>query len=161
MSHAIGTNRCSPAQERLTGNKALFSGSPVRKHMLTGLLRCPVCGKSMIGQKRERVYAHSTKLVHHYHCPNSSWSRNAAGVVCSPKMFEADRAQRPDFPAETITPAALAAPRRNAPEYLLHCLETGSPIEGFCSPQVGRDTQEIPEAGLRSADTGRTQTLPL
>jgi len=85
----------------------------------------------------------------------------AGARLRSPKMFEADRAQRPDFPAETITPAALAAPRRNAPEYLLHCLETGSPIEGFCSPQVGRDTQEIPEAGLRSADTGRTQTLPL
>ena len=69
--------------------------------------------------------------------------------------------QRPDFPPEAITPAPTAAPYRSAPEYLLHCLETGSPIEGFCSPQVGRDTQEILEAGLRSADTGRTQTLPL
>jgi len=69
--------------------------------------------------------------------------------------------QRPDAPPETITPAAPAAPHRSAPEYLLHCLETGSPVEGFCSPQVGRDTQEILEAGLRSADTGRTQTLPL
>ena len=69
--------------------------------------------------------------------------------------------QRPGLPAETITPAAPAAPYRNAPEYLLHCLETGAPVEGFCSPQVGRDTQEILEAGLRSADMGRTQTLPL
>ncbi len=69
--------------------------------------------------------------------------------------------QRPGHSPETITPAAPTAPHRNAPEYLLHCLETGSPIEGFCSAQVSRDTQEILEAGLRSADTGQTQTLPL
>ena len=69
--------------------------------------------------------------------------------------------QRPGHPAETITPAAPTAPHRNGPEYLLHCLETGTAIEGFCSAQVSRDTQEILEAGLRSADTGQTQTLPL
>jgi len=69
--------------------------------------------------------------------------------------------QRPGQPTETITPADLAAPYRSGPEYLLHCLETNAPIEGFCSPKVSRDTQEILEAGLRSADTGQTQTLPL
>ena len=69
--------------------------------------------------------------------------------------------QRPDHPAETITPAAPVAHYRNAPECLLHCLETGAAIESFCSAQVSRDTQEILEAGLRSADMGQTQTLPL
>jgi predicted dehydrogenase len=69
--------------------------------------------------------------------------------------------QRPGQPSETITPADPAAPHRNGPEYLLHCLETKSPVEGFCSPKVSRDAQEILEAGLRSADTGQTQTLPL
>lgn len=69
--------------------------------------------------------------------------------------------QRPGLPPETITPPEPAAPFRNGPEYLLHCLETKSPIEGFCSPKVSRDAQEILEAGLRSADTGKTQTLPL
>ncbi len=69
--------------------------------------------------------------------------------------------QRPGEAAETVTPADLAAPHRSAPEYFLHCLETGAPIEGFCSPQVSRDAQEILEAGLRSADTGQTMTLPL
>ena len=69
--------------------------------------------------------------------------------------------QRPGQETETITPADLVAPYRHGPEYLLHCLETKSPVEGFCSPQVSRDTQEILEAGLRAADTGQTQILPL
>ena len=69
--------------------------------------------------------------------------------------------QRPGHAPETITPAEPVAPYRHGPEYLVHCLETHSPIEGFCSPQVSRDAQEILEAGLRSADTGQTQTLPL
>ena len=69
--------------------------------------------------------------------------------------------QRPGQPAETITPPPLAAPRRSAPEYLLHCLETNHPVEGLCSPKVSRDAQEILEAGLRSADMGQTITLPL
>ncbi len=67
--------------------------------------------------------------------------------------------QRPGHDPETITPPAPAAPRRHGPEYLLHCLETNSPLEGFCSPQVSRDAQEILEAGLRASDTGQTQTL--
>lgn len=69
--------------------------------------------------------------------------------------------QRPGHPLETITPPQVAAPHRSAPEYLLHCLETDSPIVGFCSPGASRDAQEILEAGLRSADTGHRQTLPL
>ena len=69
--------------------------------------------------------------------------------------------QRPGHGLETITPPPTSAPHRNGPEYLLHCLETGSPIEGFCSPKTSRDAQEILEAGLRSADTGQTQTLLL
>lgn len=69
--------------------------------------------------------------------------------------------QRPGQSPETVSPPALSSPYRSAPEYLLHCLETKQPVEGFCSPQVSRDAQEILEAGLRSADTGQTMTLPL
>ena len=69
--------------------------------------------------------------------------------------------QRPGQDKETIAPPPTEAPHRNAAEYFLHCLETGQPIEGFCSAQVSRDAQEILEAGLRSADTGQTITLPL
>jgi len=69
--------------------------------------------------------------------------------------------QRPDHELEILTPPATIAPRRNGPEYLIHCIETGEPVEGFCSPKASRDAQEILEAGLRSADSGQTQTLPL
>lgn len=69
--------------------------------------------------------------------------------------------QKPGRDTETITPTALEAPFRSGPEYLLHCLETGAKVEGVCSLAVSRDAQEILEAGLRAADTGQTQTLPL
>ena len=69
--------------------------------------------------------------------------------------------QRPGQLVEIVTPAPTASPRRNGPEYLLDCLETNSPIIGLCSPEVSRDTQEILEAGLRAANSGQTQTLPL
>ncbi len=69
--------------------------------------------------------------------------------------------QRPGDDLEIVTAPPTAAPYRNGPEYLLHCLETKSPVQGFCSPGASRDAQEILEAGLRSADAGQTQTLPL
>ncbi|MCS6775809.1 MAG: Gfo/Idh/MocA family oxidoreductase [Chloroherpetonaceae bacterium] len=69
--------------------------------------------------------------------------------------------QKPGRQPEILTPPPTASPRRSAPEYLLYCIENQVPVEGFCSPQVSRDAQEILEAGLRSADTGRTMTLPL
>lgn len=69
--------------------------------------------------------------------------------------------QRPGGDNEEITPAPLQEPHRNGPEYLIHCIESNQPIEGFCSPYVSRDAQEILEAGKRAADTGQTQNLPL
>ncbi len=62
---------------------------------------------------------------------------------------------------EIIEPPAPVAPRRSGPEYFLHCLRTGSPIEGACAPDVSLIGQEILEAGLRASDTGQAQTLPL
>ena len=68
---------------------------------------------------------------------------------------------RPGKDPETITPPETQAPRRNAAEYFIHCIETGTPIEGVCAPEVSHIAQEILEAGLRAADTGQAQTLPL
>ena len=50
---------------------------------------------------------------------------------------------------------------RSAVEYFLTCLAGDHPIEGLVSPAVGRDTQEILEAGLRAGATGREVSLPL
>jgi predicted dehydrogenase len=61
----------------------------------------------------------------------------------------------------TIEAPAPAAPFRHGPEYLIHCIETGEPVQGFCSMEVSRNAQEILEAGKRAADTGVTQKLPL
>jgi len=58
-----------------------------------------------------------------------------------------------------LTP--LPAGRRNPAEYFIGCLEAGRNVEGLCSARVGRDAQEILEAGLISAREGRRVELPL
>ena len=68
---------------------------------------------------------------------------------------------RPGRDIEEITPEPLPEGRRNGPEYLIHCLETGEKPEGMCSMEVSRNAQEILEAGLISADTGKSIKLPL
>jgi len=49
----------------------------------------------------------------------------------------------------------------NATAYFLSRLAQGAPIEGLCSAEVGRDAQEILEAGLVSAVSGSVVSLPL
>jgi predicted dehydrogenase len=53
------------------------------------------------------------------------------------------------------------ADQRNATAYFLSRIEAGLPVEGLCSPVVGRDAQEILEAGLISATNGAAVSLPL
>lgn len=101
----------------------------------------------------------------------ASWSQPVGYAGTNPVIYGSagslglfhDRVllQRPGKPEEAITPSATQSPRRSAPEYLIHCIETGEAVEGFCSPKVSRDAQEILEAGLRAANTGETQKLPL
>jgi predicted dehydrogenase len=68
---------------------------------------------------------------------------------------------RPGKDAEVIAAPAPVAPRRSGPEYFIHGLMTGEPFEGVCAPEVSVIAQEILEAGLRAADSGHTQILPL
>lgn len=56
---------------------------------------------------------------------------------------------------------ALPAGMRNASDFFLSRISQGLPIEGICSAEVSRDAQEILEAGLISAQEGRTISLPL
>ena len=44
--------------------------------------------------------------------------------------------------------------------YFLSRLRDGRPIEGLCTPEVGRDVQEILMAALRSSTAGLTVELP-
>jgi predicted dehydrogenase len=50
---------------------------------------------------------------------------------------------------------------RHASAHFLYCLATGQAFTGLCSDRVGRDAQEILEAGLRAANAGAEVSLPL
>lgn len=70
------------------------------------------------------------------------------------------------FSIENPRGAEVEAPplpvgRRNAVEYFLTRTREGKSIEGLCSPEFSRDVQEILEAGLISASTGKAVSLPI
>ena len=74
-------------QERLRGNRNLLSGNPERRYLLTGLLRCPKCGRRMRGIRTGRGgYTY-------YRCVYNNASACSAGLVCSPKHFRADEVE--------------------------------------------------------------------
>ncbi len=50
---------------------------------------------------------------------------------------------------------------RHASAHFIHCLQTGEPFHLLCNDRVGRDAQEILEAGLQSAERGTEISLPL
>lgn len=111
------------------------------------------------------------KYAHAFGVCEASWTQPVGYAETNPVVYGSEGSiglhhgqvliQRPGKEEARRTPSPTQAPYRSGPEYLIHCLETGRPIEGFCSPQVSRDAQEILEAGLRAADSGQTQTLPL
>ena len=62
---------------------------------------------------------------------------------------------------QILDPPALPDGEQTAIRYFVTCLANDRPIEGLVSMEVGRDTQEILEAGLRSERDGRAVSLPL
>ena len=111
------------------------------------------------------------KYAHAFGVCEASWTQPVGYAGTNPVVYGSEGSigihhkevliQRPGKPEEAITPPDTQYPYRSAPEYLIHCLEHGLQIEGFCSAQVSLYAQEILEAGLRSANSGQTQTLPL
>jgi glucose-fructose oxidoreductase len=71
----------------------------------------------------------------------------------------APRASRARCAAHAVAAPEPKAPHRNPVEYLLHCLDHGKPLEGPVSLQIIRIGQEIVDAAVRSAATGRTVRL--
>ena len=59
-----------------------------------------------------------------------------------------------DVPVDTLLP-----PYRNPIEYMIHCLETGQPVEGPLLPDLCRIGQQIVDTALLSA--GEKRTVPL
>jgi predicted dehydrogenase len=111
------------------------------------------------------------KYPHAFGVAEASWTQKVGYASNNPVVYGTEGSlavsggkvilQRPGKETETIEAPPTKEPRRNGPEYFMHCLEAGEPIEGFCSMVVSRNAQEILEAGKRAADTGQTQTLPL
>jgi predicted dehydrogenase len=59
-----------------------------------------------------------------------------------------------------VDPPALPADERDGPSYFLACVRERRAITGPCAADVGRDVQEVLDAALRSAASGRRVELP-
>ena len=122
----------------------------------------------------EQAYAASddnaiiiAKYAHAFGVCEASWTQTVGYAGTNPVVCGSEGSigvhhgkvliQRPGKDEEAITPPDMVAPMRSGPEYLIHCIETGQPIEGFCSPSTSRNAQEILDLGLRAANTGETQ----
>jgi predicted dehydrogenase len=179
---AIG---CSPQFVRdlttpeINGAGALMDYCCYGANLAARLLGEPVTVMGMRGFfGTEPAYAASddnaiivAKYSHGFGMCEASWTQPVGYAEANPLVYGSEGAigvagdkiilKRPGKPDELYAPPPTESPRRSAPEYLLHCLENGVVVEGYCSPQVSLIAQEILEAGLRSADSGQTQTLPL
>ncbi len=83
------------------------------------------------------------------------------GTISSYDYEKTVRIQTREHPEGQEVPVDVAvAPRRNAIEYFLHCLETGEEIEGPLSPRIARIGQQIVEAAAQSARKKRPVPLP-
>jgi len=82
----VSPDTWAAVQARLSEGRAVYGGNPERRHLLGGLLRCPLCGRGMHGRKRERINKGKLTLEHLYACPDQRASRNPGGVVCNKEM---------------------------------------------------------------------------
>lgn len=109
---------------------------------------------------------------HAFGVAEASWTQRVGYATPNPVAYGTEGSiviwrgevyiQRPNSSEhEKVEAPPLPEGRRNGPEYLIHCLETGQTVEGMCSAIVSRNAQEILEAGYRSANTGQRQDLPL
>ncbi|MDQ2730028.1 MAG: Gfo/Idh/MocA family oxidoreductase [Armatimonadota bacterium] len=83
-----------------------------------------------------------------------------AGTISSydyEKTIRVQTAQKPE--GEEMPVDVLQPPHQNPVQYLIHCLETGQPIEGPISPQLCRIGQQIIDSAVLSAREKRTVSL--
>lgn len=82
------------------------------------------------------------------------------GTIASPDYADHITVQTRANPTPTPVPAdPLPVGRRNAIEYVLHCLGTGEPITGPLDPQVSLIGQRIVDTAAQSAAEKRTLRL--
>ncbi len=93
-----------------------------------------------------------TLIVHQRPNPREGHATRAGQVeVMTVDQPDGELLDAPDLPAE----------ERGALPYFISRLERDAPVEGIVSPEVGRDVQEILEAGYQSLAGGLTISLPL
>ncbi len=66
---------------------------------------------------------------------------------------------RPEKDPEIVAPAPLPAGRTNVVEELIHHLDTGEPVHQTLSADFNLEVMAIVDAGLRSADSGKLETV--
>jgi len=108
---------------------------------------------------------------HAYAVAEASWSQVVPTLGVNPVAYGSEGAigvegglvvlHREGEGRSTVEPAQTVAPRRNGPEYMIHCLETGTEPDGICNAAISCQAQEILEAGLRSTDTGARIPFPV
>ncbi len=111
------------------------------------------------------------KYANAFGITEASWTQKTGYITPNPVVYGTEGALTISGNQVSLTPAGsdvqsiepdpLPEGRRNAPEYLIHCLESGEAIDGLCCPKVSRDAQEILEAGLVSSDSGKAVNLPM
>ncbi len=82
------------------------------------------------------------------------------GTLSSYDYEETVRIQTRDCPEGRDIPVdKLVPPYQNPVQYVIHCLETGKPLEGPLSPEVSRIGQQIVDSAVLSARERRTVPL--
>lgn len=78
--------------QRLEPARKIGAGRPDRKHVLTGLLRCPYCHRSMGGKRQFWRASDRTDWYTRYSCPSGSKADALPGdAVCWSKTFRSDQ----------------------------------------------------------------------
>ena len=105
------------------------------------------------------------KYPHALGVAEASWTQQGTDGGANPAVFGSTgtvsavgnriRIARLNKEPEYLDPDQAPPGRRNGAEYLVSCLRTGVPVEGMCSAQTSRVTQEILQRGMESAQSGR------
>ncbi|MFN8515763.1 MAG: hypothetical protein U0232_10005 [Thermomicrobiales bacterium] len=86
--------------------------------------------------------------------PSSCVANPPVAKATSPPAARSSTSRPTSRAVALIDPPALPAGERNAVEHFLTRLASGQPFMPLTTLTLGRDTQELLEAGLRAANEG-------
>lgn len=124
-------------QEKLKQGRPDTAGNPKHIQTLTGILRCPKCGKKMQGKRIKRTARKTKEITFEvfYHCPDSCASSNAAGYICFKR----------NLPAQAVEALVCSSIKR-----LAECPELTSIALATYRKQVNHGDIEAQENRLRT-----------